>query len=226
VAIVALTAALIWFGATNTYFIRQDSHGTALWNSEGATFFVWEGSSGHKVRHWRLPWFILKEILGAVEDADDYESSLTVIHVTPLGVVSHALKLPDGSGPGSYTPFEGRIYASFPYLCWWAGDHFEAATEEEKRRLNDVYSLTRNDYDGHDGWSRRSFVAAPPGHEFSIDVGAKFQILVKDVAEDGTKSAYVSIDLLRPGRPSERVATFRARTGRISGAEYKRMFGQ
>jgi hypothetical protein len=84
-----------------------------------------------------------------------------VIRVTPSAVERHVLKLDERepwTGPGWYTPKRGHIYENYPALeglCFWAGDHFEPATQEERRGFNGVDGLTEKDFDS--GWSSRAF---------------------------------------------------------------------
>jgi hypothetical protein len=169
--------------------------------------------------------------------------------VTAAGIERHRLELDrsEKGGPGSdsskYTPIGGRIYAYCPKLggsfmqdghlvgkdmddglCWWAGDHFEKATEEEKRRLNGISRLTSTDFENNEqGWSRRGFGAGPGSPPFTINVDSKFQISATNVGR-GTDAGSVSIDLLRPGKAPERIGTFEARRRWVSKGEYRHAF--
>lgn len=71
--------------------------------------------------------------------ANEVAEFLVVIHLGVSGVERHDLKLSPwsaGSGPGDFTPRAGRVYANYPELgglSRWDGDHFEAASQDEKR---------------------------------------------------------------------------------------------
>ena len=119
---------------------------------------------------------------------------------------------------------DGHTVAIDDDLCWWAGDHFEKATEEEQRRLGDFNGLTRGDFENDpSGWSRRGFGAGPVNRNFTIDVGDKLRIEVKNKATGGENST-VSIDLRGPGTELERIGTFQALLGKIGKSEYQHVF--
>jgi hypothetical protein len=90
----------------------------------------------------------LTESLHAPLSPDDQRISVTVIRITESAVERHVVDVADtgpGSGPGFYTPIEGQIYANYPDLgglSKWAGDHFVAATDEERKRLSNIDHLT------------------------------------------------------------------------------------
>ena len=126
------------------------------------------------------------------------------------------------------TPMDGRIYVNFPELgglCWWATDHFEAATEDERRRLDGINRLKEGDFDnGVNGWSKRRFGPATRDNGFTLHVGDKFGLSIDGLAAKENTNGTVSIDLLRPAKTPERIWDFYARRGRISKAEYQHLF--
>ena len=240
-------------GSGRIYAISGESGGYLLWNASEAYFFMKVDDLGYSWSSFQYPWVLFKRyIIGGfavVEVPSDRRAYLAVMRATASGVERHVLKLDrvdrgPGSDPGRFTPLEGRIFAFCPTvighfmqngqkvgkdmddgLCWWAGDHFEKATQEEQQRLNGIKRLTKSDFENDEsGWSRRSFGAGPVDRKFTIDVTDNFQISVNNVAVQGTENGTVLIDLLRPGKAPERVGDFHMYQGRVSEAEYQRVF--
>ena len=111
-------------------------------------------------------------------------------------------------------------------LCLPAGDHFEPATPEERRRLSGIDHLTNQDID-HDksGWSKRSFQVGPGDYNdaFTIDVHGHFQISVSDLgAANGDR--ILSINLLRPGYAPQEIWSVDQRYGIVNRAAYQHIF--
>jgi hypothetical protein len=201
----------------------------------------------------RVPWILFKrDVIGgfaAYEPPVDQRAYLLVMRVKSSGVERHVLKLADrlnggpGSDPDRFTPLEGQIYASCPWLirpimqdgqliggdvddglCRWNNDHFERATDDERRRLDGINRLTQNDFEGDkNGWSRREFGAGPADRRFTVHVGDKLSLSISTVAK-GVERSTVSIDLLRPGKAPERIGIFDAHDGTVSKEEYDRVF--
>ncbi len=239
--------------STRIYGISQGTSGLVVWNSSEAYFFVEAGELGYSASALEYPWLLFKQyVIGGFAAAalpNNQRADLVVIRVNSSGAERHVLKLDrtgeggPGGDPSKYTPIEGRIYAFYPKLIghfmqdghevgkdmndglgWWAGDHFEKATDDERQRLDGINRLTTADFDNDaNGWSRRAFVAGPIYREFTVDVGGQFRVLVENVAK-GTGNGTVSIDLLRPGKAPERIGDFDTRAGRISKSEYVHAF--
>lgn len=231
IAIVILIPVAI-AASFKVYLNFEDSGTTVLWNDKEAYFFIGTRSIGHRVNLLWFPWFLAKNYLGAVEDPDDIRGSSDAIRVTSSNVEHHMLKvvdLPPGAGPAMYTPLEGHIYVNYPALgglCRWAGDHFESATPEERHRLDGITHLTNKDIE-HDvnGWSKHSFAVGPGdiNDTFPIEVGNSFKLSLSDLAAQNGDRAF-SINLLRPGYTPERIWNRQLRWGRVSKAEYRRVF--
>ena len=110
-------------------------------------------------------------------------------------------------------------------FCRWAGDHFEKATQEEHQRLGGISRLSSADFDrDENGWSRRTFVAGPIDRSFTVEASDQFRLLVNNRGVTGTKNGTLLIDLLRPGKASERIGVFETREGRVTKAEYQHAF--
>ena len=248
ILIVVLTSATF-----KIYSISQNVGGAVLWNANEAYLFVGTASLGYSTTLLRLPWIVFKTyVIGgfaAVELPDDEGASLVVIRVTPSRIERHVVPLnrsangDPGPSPSMYTPLEDRIYAFCPTvighflqngkliandmndgLCWWASDHFEKATEDQRRRLGGISRLTEPDFDNRDGgWSKRQFGTAPAGIYLPIRVADKFGLSIVSRGK-GSTDRTVSIDLLRPAKAPERIADFAAREDVISRSEYQHVF--
>ena len=234
ILIAILIALVITTTNCKIYFLRENSGGYVMWNPTEAYIFIHVMRQGLPVRYMRYPFFVAGEILGVVESVEDDRASLVVIRVTSHGIERHLLNLKadpqrgPGSYAGDYTPLEGHIYGMCPPLdglCRWSGDHFERATQEERQRLNGIKRLTRGDFENDEnGWSRRQFLAGPTDRKFTIEVGEKFGLSVNNLGVNGTENGTVSIDLLRPGKPPERIGEYYGRIGKVSRTEYQHAF--
>jgi hypothetical protein len=224
-----------------------------MWNASEADLFVQVSDLGYNVSGLELPWILFKQYViggfaGVVLPEDDL-AKIVVIRVDSAGVERHVLNLDrteygrSGPAPSKFTPLEGRIYAFYPKLIghfmqdghqvgndmndglgWWAGDHFEKATEEERRRLDGIKRLTTTDFSNDaNGWSRRVLVEGRDNRSFSVDVGDHFRILVNGFAE-GAGNNTTSIELVRPGRAPETIGNFSTRQGMVSRSEYTHTF--
>ena len=248
----AILVLLVAAASFRIYTISELNGGCVLWNGRDAYFFIKVDDRGYNATHLKYPWILFKRhVIGgfAAEFPNDERGSLIVIHVTSVRIERHIRGLDrtepgsNGSDPYRFTPLEGHIYASCPWLighfmqdghlvgkdmddglCRWADDRFEKATEEDKRRLGDISRLTKADFENDDGgWSRRELGAGPAERKFTIHLGDGFQLSVNNVAR-GDGGGTISIDLLRPGKASERIGDFDAHDRRVSKAEYLHVF--
>jgi hypothetical protein len=239
IAIAVLVAAVMVAASFSIYAADEGAGGFMIWNRDEAYFFVHVDRRGYSASFLTFPWIMVMEYFGDVTLPSESREFLVVIRVTPSGVERHVVRLADldngggGTDPSKYTPLGVHIYADCPPLdglCRWAGDHFERATQEERRtimpeRFGPTSRLTTEDFSNDpDGWSRRVFVAGPADRNLTIEVGDQFRLLVKNLGVKGTKNGKVSIDLLRPGKTPERIGDFETYVGRLSRAEYRHAF--
>ena len=222
-AINVFTVAIILSAAFNAYLIRSDAGGYALWNAKEAYFFIYKDTVGRHVKWIGYPFLVVGEILGNIEPPDDRSGTMFVVRVTAEGVERHLLEMTDrrqGSGPSMYTPMEGRIWLNFPTLgglCWWAGDHFERANQEELRRLGEFKSLNNDFYDDRNGWSKHGL----GGRNLDVKLG------------DGTDLVYggggaardpISIEMRKRGGELRTIFEIVDHVGLVSGSEYRKAF--
>ncbi len=181
IATLTVGGALILSLSFNAYFIRRDVGGWALWNAKEAYFFIASDTAGYHVKWAAYPLAVLGQMLGRIESPDDDRGEMYIMRVTSAGVERHVLDLPDrrpASGPSDFTPLDGRIWLNWPTiggLCWWAGDHFEPATPEERQRLDGLNHLRNDAYSNQAGWSAYGLSAL---HGRAITVGDEVELRV------------------------------------------------
>ncbi|HUB77772.1 MAG TPA: hypothetical protein VMB03_03195, partial [Bryobacteraceae bacterium] len=93
----------------------------------------------------------------------------------------------------------------------WRDDHFE---EDPGRKAKD----------GEELWSKRIFMTGSDNRSLTIEVGHEFNIVINMSGSSWPAGGAISIDLLRPGRDSERVWNFKARHANVSRVEYRQVF--
>jgi hypothetical protein len=224
IAAVALAAAAF----SKIYYLRQYAGGSLVWHRDEAYLFLFESRVGYRINYVEYPWVLLGEYLNSPPFPDDHRFLLTVIRATPSAVERRVVEFGDRPGifPQYLTPFGERIYARCPgdILCKWTGIDFEAATQEEQRDLDGVHRLDAA-VDGElNGWSKRG-VGPAPHDQFAVEVGKRFTLSVKNGATNKREQPKISIDLLRPGQPSERIWYHDGTPGYVSQMEYENKFG-
>jgi hypothetical protein len=228
----AYVGAIVAATACSIYYYRSNVGGTALWNANEAYFFIEVNREGVHDRYIRFPWVLFKEYVGAPEGADDSLAYLVVIHVMSSGVEHHVLMPEDRWNffPRKLIPLEGNIYGGdcqgLPgCFSRWAGDHFEPAPQEEFRRLDDAYRRTDEEIEhGENGWSKREFGVESQDRTLAIQVGDQFGLSVKNLVTTGARRGSLSISLVRPGKPPERIWNFEVLPGWVSKREYQHAF--
>jgi hypothetical protein len=225
IATYAVGLALILSLTFNAYLVRVDIGGWALWNAKEAYFFIGSDTIGSHVKWAGYPLMVLGEMLGRIEPPDDHRLTMYIMRVTSAGLERHVLELTDlrpGSGPGFYTPLEGRIWANWPTiggLCWWAGDHFEKATPEEQRRLGGLNHLKGPiAYRNEAGWSADGI---SEGYHPEIKVGDEFEL---HVLSGSSEYGPISVEMSKPGSEPKTLFTIDSSAGLVSRSEYRRIF--
>ena len=227
IAIVLLVVVVIAASAAlQMYYIREDSGGDLLWSADEAYLFMGETRRGFHLSYLEYPWMMFKEYLRAPPFPNENRASLTVIRVTPNAVERHVLDV-EGNAPDLLTPVGRTIYANCQgTLCKWSGTRFEPATEEERRRLDNINRLSAIDIENVNGWSKRGVGATSGDNHFSVELGRQATLSVKQ--GNVYKSAYdsASVDLLRPGQAAERLWYIDGYPHRVSKSEYEQTFGK
>lgn len=223
-----LVIAIMAFGFGKIYAIRDDCGGDLLWNADEAYLFIGVARRGFRISYLEYPWVMLKESLYGVRLPDDQRTSVTVVHITASGVEQHVVEMLDerpANTPILYTRLQGNIYANCGgNLCKWTGNKFEAATEQEQRRLDGTSQLVEKNME--DGWSQRTFGGAPTDYQLAVDVGQTFKLGVTNKLLDRTRRSIVSVDVVRPERSPEAIWHLDGRSRRVSKSEYEQAFAR
>ena len=228
IAVVLIVTVIAASAFLQMYYIREDSGGQLLWSADEAYLFMGETRRGFHLSYLEYPWEMLKECLHAPAFPSENRASLTVIRVTANAVERHVLDVEVGGGaPNLFTPIGRTIYANCKgTLCKWSGAHFEPATEEEQRRLDDTNHLSAIDIENVNGWSKRGVGATAGDNHFSVEPGKLFTLSVKqgNIYKSANDSA--SVDLLRPGQAPEKLWYVDGYPHRVSKSEYEQTFGK
>jgi hypothetical protein len=114
-----------------------------------------------------------------------------------------------------YTPMDGRIWVNWPTiggLCWWAGDHFEPATPEERQRLDGLNHLKGPvAYRNEAGWSADGVWA---GYSPAINVGHEFELRVVSGVSMGDGS--ISVEMRKQCGEPKTMFSIDSAAGRVS----------
>jgi hypothetical protein len=217
---------IAWLFFDQLYFLRNDNGGEILWNGHDAYLFMSEIHRGYRVRYSAYPWVMVTQYLHAPPSPNDQRVALTVIRVTESAVERYVVEV-SGNIPDLLTPIGGSIYANCEAVrCKWNGNRFEPASAEEQRRLSDIRNLSPLDFSDRDGWSKREVGSRVGDYSFSIELGKRVSLLVKQ--GNVYKSVYdsASIDLLRPGQPPEHLWYVDGNPRLVNKGEYERVFSR
>jgi hypothetical protein len=212
-----------------SYYLVVGASATLYWRGDDAYLFLGTSSTGYHFRYIDYPVVALREYLNApISPADDRVSS-TVIHVTPSGVEHYQLDFgrEAAAAPDFLTPFDDGFYAMCSLaLCKWAGDHFDPATEEERRRHGGTNSLFHGDINNQvvNGWSVRE-IRRLPGDRFDVNIANKYEIHAENHATNVRAYPWISVELVRSGISSEVLYNVDGNPRTVSKGEYRRLFG-
>lgn len=230
-----LIAAMLIIATTlicHMYFIKASSGGIALWNTRETYLFLGSSERGLRVSYFWYPVVLVGAYFNVPEEPDDDNTKMVVFHITSTSLERHEIPLESDPArtPNMYTPLDGRIYVNYPArggLCWWAGDHFQPATEEERLRggPGGLNILTSGPLDDKNGWSRR-YLAAVENSQFTISTSEKIEVSVSNVAlHSGFPENTLSVQILRSGMAPQTIWNVAGRSGeRVSRTEYWHIF--
>lgn len=225
--LIVLTAVMI-AASLHTYYIRTQAGGDLFWNADEAYVFLDIGARGYRFSYLQEFYWRVREAFGDVRLRDREHHSVVVLRVTPETVQRYVV---DDMHPGSFDFFDGSIYAGDldkeGGLLKWTGTHFEQPSPEEQRKLKGGAALANPpSFRNVNGWSKQQGLGLKEFDyqaEFPIELGGKPITLV---AKSVNVASELSIDLLRPGRPPERIWYLDQRPRRVSKAEYERQFAR
>lgn len=210
-------ATLLCF--THVYFLRQDVGGIVIWNDSEAYVFVSVVRKGRHVSCIYLPWFIVRESLGAIDQADNNSDFNVVLKLTRSGVERYIFKHSETS-VAFLTPLNGQIFGNCAgRLCRWDGSRLRDATLEERESLGGLGHLTTQDVDRDSfGWSKRNIT----DRTLALKIGDFGGVEVTSLNSKESGSGF-AVALSRPGK-SEFVVTFAQLDGPVWRSQYYKLF--
>jgi hypothetical protein len=224
-AVLLVLATIVLLPLVKFYFIRKDGGGgVLLWRSNEAYIFLYDGPVGYHLSC--AAWLVepALEFFYAPAIPENNAVFMTVLHISPSGVEHYIQK--SKIGTTSVTPIGDTIYSFCPAgVCKWTGAQFELVSNEEELKMGGLKHLMMNDrseFTNADGWSKRLIRSVGPEEtpvhgQFSIEVNKQINIVV-------TEGNPTSVDLQRPGKPSERIWYYKRGTSMVSEAKYKSVF--
>jgi hypothetical protein len=221
--------ALVLMGSLQEYYLSDHSGATVYSKGDEAYLFLGSGHTGYRFSYLKYPLVVLGEYFNSPPSPSDQRAISTVMRVTPSGVERHVIDYDQqgGNAVDLLTPFDDGFYGmcSGGILCKWTQRGFEPATEAEQRRHDGTNGLFRGNFNNQriNGWFVRE-IRRTPGDHFEVQVGDKLVIAAKNQATDHGEHEWISVDLLRAGKPPERLYDVNGTPRRVSQTEYERSF--
>jgi hypothetical protein len=223
--IAVVLACAIYADLFHIYTLRDDNGGTILWNANEAYLFMSVARRGYRLSWPAYVADAIGQLFNAVPSPSDQRFFFIIIHVTPFGINRHLDRVTDdpAGDPHFFTPRGQTIYAfSEGTIYKLSGEHFEAATPEEKAQLGGIEHLASDSEASINGWSVRGIGAVARDAEFSVQIGKETTLRVRqgNVYRSVTDSPIVEI--LRSGQPPEVLWHINGNPRRVSRREYER----
>jgi hypothetical protein len=237
-ALVLAAVLLLILGFSEVHYVRKEAWGWLFWNSQKAYVFIGVNDRGYRLSCLGLVVEAVREIFpfGAAAPTDKH-FSLLVLEISSSSVQRYSM---DNFWLTSITPFDGSLYTanSLPggTVVKWAGDRFELATPEEKATLQLAGQHDRvppgPSYDNVEGWSKRTVAgeivsqstteSTEKDSKVTLELGGQQLTFVMN---SGFISREAYVDLIRPGRPAERIWYLDEDSHRVTKADYDKIFG-
>lgn len=233
--LIVLVVAVVLATFLHVYMVRGYGAGYLLWNQNEAYLFVPVADFGYRMTYLGFLRELIKAAFLGVAQPNEQHFSLVVLRVTPTSVQRYTA---DNIRPSGIEPFDGALYTGNMLpggtLMKWSGTSFEPVSPDEaKRYYANVHKLpTGPSFDNVGGWSMRTaageVLSTSPTDYVEKDAKVTLSLDGEEmtfVMNSGYISYQASVDLLRPGKPAERIWQFNERPHMISRAEYQRLFG-
>jgi hypothetical protein len=211
------------------HLVRDWSGATVYSRENEAYIFMGDSHTGYHFPYVAYPFLILQGFLHIGNEANDEHSAALVLHITPA-LIDQQIYMPaneNHSSPDFITPFEDGLYGMCPggTLCKWTGKSYEPATTEQQQKVGGIEHLVRGDTGDQpvNGWViHRTY---RPGEQFKAQVGKDITIAVQNHNKEGSVYNWVTVDLLRDGKPPEHLYNVDGRKPRlVTKATYDRIF--
>jgi hypothetical protein len=222
ILLIALAVAVALASFMNVYLVRIDCGGGGLlWKGDTAYMFMGDCKAGVKMSLIRYLMEPIMEYFHAPAVPEHSKFVLTAFRVSPAGVERYVSQtdLSDLSTIGS------EIYARCPGgVCKWTGDRFVLIAAEEEKRLFGNSTLSRGEFTNVNGWSKRGIQSSALyqetiHYELPVELNEELSLSVRG-------SNPVSVDVLRRGRPPERIWYHEQGFRRVKKTEYEQVFAQ
>ncbi|HEX5425294.1 MAG TPA: hypothetical protein VFW94_17225 [Candidatus Acidoferrales bacterium] len=234
--LIVLVMAVILAASLHVYYMRGYGSGDLLWNQTEAYLFVPVTHFGYRMTYLGLAGAMVKAIFPyGVTTPTEKHFSLVVLRITPTSLKRYTA---DNIEISFIEPFDGVLYTGNMLpggtLMKWSGTSFEPVSPDEAKRYyaNASKLPSGPSFDNIGGWSMRTAAGevlrrSPTDY---VEKDAKVTLSLDGeemtfVMNSGYISYQASVDLLRPGKPAERIWQFNERPHMISRAEYQRLFG-
>jgi hypothetical protein len=207
--------AFVIFGASlwQVYLIRDGSYAACYSRENEAYLFLAGSHTGFRFRAITYPFRLgLGYLFGGyvaagLSERNDEQPSLIVLHITPASLEQEVDELNEKDQDASFiTPFSDGLYGMCPgsVLCKWTGKRFEPATTEQLKSVGGSENLVRGSTENQpvNGWLITKTYAVGQ-HE--IPIGKDITVIMENHGQTGGIYNWITVDILRTGRPIERV---------------------
>ena len=222
-----LICALLW----PIHLVSDGSYATCYSRENEAYLFPSGSHIGYHFPAIAYPFgFALAHVSGYAAAGllrpNDTQPILIVLHITPTSLERHSLNEKD-QDVSFITPFADGLYGMCPgsILCKWTDKRFEPATPDQIKSVGGVENLVRGSTGGQpvNEWLITRTYAA--GQKSEIPIGKEITIILQNHGQTRGINNWITVDIVRAGRTSDRVYDVDARKPRlVSKATYDRIF--
>jgi hypothetical protein len=205
------------------HFVSDHAGATVFQRGSEAYLFLGGGHNGWHFPAALYPAIVAKEYFNAPTAPSDVDAKSLVIRISPDGTQRWTNP---SANIAFLTPFPDGFYALCPgsVLCKWTETGFRQATPEETQGIR-VDDLRHGTLDNQliNGWTTHELKFSPGDH-FEVHLPENVTIRVADHTTREFGRPDVTVDLLRPGQPAERIYQANASSRLVSASQYARLF--
>lgn len=232
--LIVLVVAVILAASLHVYMVRGYGSGYLLWNQNEVYLFVPVAYFGYRMTYLGFVRAMIEAAFLGVAQPNKKHFSLVVLRITPTAIQRYTA---DNIYISGIEPFDGVLYTGNMLpggtLMKWSGTSFEPVpADEAKTYYANVGKLPPGpSFDNVGGWSMRTAAGEVLRHSPTDYTEKDAKVTLRLDGEETTfvmNSGYISyqayVDLLRPGKPAERIWEYNERPHMISRAEYQHIF--
>jgi len=219
-----LAGVLVISAYAKISLVRVNAGGTLFWHADEAYLFLDNVNEGVQMSCLSYLFEILKAMLGGSTARTNVSCSVQALRISRESVRSYTT---DDVCLGSYRFVAGEIYsrASDGSLWKWSGTGFVRASGDEARAYNALAPGGISGFDNVDGWSEHSGIAGGTrdGYEVPFELqGEKMRLVTQQSSLP--LEGEVTVDLVTPGQPPQKIWSLDQGTHLVSKAHYERIF--